>query len=146
MPWSFIKFSQLIHEGNVWRSVWRICMWILGLKGSNSNHLCDRYLITDVCVVCGWWGKFVILCLSCFVQVNVKMLLWHKLPHPCHIKFSQLIHEGNVWRSLWRICMWILGLKGSNSHHLCDRYLITDVYVVCGWWGKFVILCLSCFM
>ena len=33
MLWSFIKFSQLIHEGNVWRSVWRICMWILGLKG-----------------------------------------------------------------------------------------------------------------
>ena len=33
MPWCFIKFSQLILKGNVWRSVWRICMWILGLKG-----------------------------------------------------------------------------------------------------------------
>ena len=33
MPWSFIKFSQLILKGDVWRSVWRICMWILGLKG-----------------------------------------------------------------------------------------------------------------
>ena len=33
MPGSFIKFSQLILKGNVWRSVWRICMWILGLKG-----------------------------------------------------------------------------------------------------------------
>ena len=55
-------------------------MWISGLKGSNSNHLCDRYLITDVCVVCGWWGKFVILCLSCFMQVNVKILhLRHSL-------------------------------------------------------------------
>ena len=31
--WSFIKFSQLILQGNVWRSVWRICMWILGPKG-----------------------------------------------------------------------------------------------------------------
>ena len=31
--WSFIKFSQLILKGNVWRSVWRICMLILGLKG-----------------------------------------------------------------------------------------------------------------
>ena len=37
MPWSFIKFSQLIHEGNVWRSVWRICMLILGLKGLNKE-------------------------------------------------------------------------------------------------------------
>ena len=32
MPRSFIKFSQLILKGNVWRSVWRICKWILGLK------------------------------------------------------------------------------------------------------------------
>ena len=32
-PWSFIKFSQLILKGDVWRSVWRICIWILGLKG-----------------------------------------------------------------------------------------------------------------
>ena len=33
MPWSFIKFSQLLIKRNVWRPVWRICMWILGLKG-----------------------------------------------------------------------------------------------------------------
>ena len=32
IPWPFIKFSQLILKGDVWRSVWRICMWILGLK------------------------------------------------------------------------------------------------------------------
>ena len=36
MPWSIIKFSQLILKGNVWRSVWRICMWILGLNGLNA--------------------------------------------------------------------------------------------------------------
>ena len=30
---SFIRVSQLIRKGNVWGSVWRICMWILGLKG-----------------------------------------------------------------------------------------------------------------
>ena len=30
--WSFIKFSQLIPWGNVWRSVRRICTWILGQK------------------------------------------------------------------------------------------------------------------
>ena len=33
MLWSAIKCSQLILKGNVWRLVWRICMWILGLKG-----------------------------------------------------------------------------------------------------------------
>ena len=33
MLWSFTKFSQLIFQGNVWRSVWRICWCISGLKG-----------------------------------------------------------------------------------------------------------------
>ena len=33
MPGSFIKLSQLILKGNVWRSVWGICLWILGLEG-----------------------------------------------------------------------------------------------------------------
>ena len=33
IPWSFIKFSQLILKGDVWRSIWRIYMWMLGLKG-----------------------------------------------------------------------------------------------------------------
>ena len=37
MPWSFIKFSQLILKGNVWRSAWRICMWILGHKGLGTD-------------------------------------------------------------------------------------------------------------
>ena len=37
MPWSIIKFSQLILYGNVWRSVWRICMRILGLKGLKGH-------------------------------------------------------------------------------------------------------------
>ena len=37
MFWSFIKFSLLILKGNVWRSVWRICMWILGLKGLKTK-------------------------------------------------------------------------------------------------------------
>ena len=37
MPWSFIKFSQQFLTGNVWRSVWRIGMWMLGLKGLNLN-------------------------------------------------------------------------------------------------------------
>ena len=40
IPWSVIKFSQLILKGNVWRSVWRICMLILGLKRVNYC-ICD---------------------------------------------------------------------------------------------------------
>ena len=29
---SYIKFPQLILQGNVWILVWRICIWILGIK------------------------------------------------------------------------------------------------------------------
>ena len=29
---SFIKLSQRILYGNVWRSLWPNCMWILGLE------------------------------------------------------------------------------------------------------------------
>ena len=39
MPWSFIKFCQLILQKNVWISVWRICMWMLGLKGLKQGWL-----------------------------------------------------------------------------------------------------------
>ena len=39
IPWYFIKFSQLILKVDVWRSVWRICMWILGLKGSKDKWI-----------------------------------------------------------------------------------------------------------
>ena len=37
IPWSFIKFCQLVLKGDVWRSVWRICKWILGLNGLKSE-------------------------------------------------------------------------------------------------------------
>ena len=39
IPRSVIKLSQLILKGNVWRSVWRICMLILGLKGLTAKEL-----------------------------------------------------------------------------------------------------------
>ena len=38
MLWSLNKFFQLILYGNVWRSVWRICMWILGFKGLKGKY------------------------------------------------------------------------------------------------------------
>ena len=43
---SFIKFSQLIPKGDVWRSVWRMCMWILGLKGLSEKYIggADKFL------------------------------------------------------------------------------------------------------
>ena len=34
-----MKFSRLFLKGNVWRSVWRSCMWILGLKARVNNFV-----------------------------------------------------------------------------------------------------------
>ena len=48
LPWCFIKFSQLILKGNVWRSVWRIHMWILGLKGLKAIQYSVNMLKGDV--------------------------------------------------------------------------------------------------
>ena len=31
------QILSTILKGNVWRSVWRICMWILGLKGLRNR-------------------------------------------------------------------------------------------------------------
>ena len=33
----YLKFSQLSFKGNVWRSVWRFCMWIVGLKRDETG-------------------------------------------------------------------------------------------------------------
>ena len=37
MSQSLIKFSKPILKENVWRSVWRICMWILRFKGQRVS-------------------------------------------------------------------------------------------------------------
>ena len=47
--WSFIKFSQLILWGNVWRSVWRISMWIFGAVVQLGRDECRGVLI-QACV------------------------------------------------------------------------------------------------
>ena len=63
MPRCSIKFSQLILKGNVWRSVWRICMWILGLKGlkviysSTLGNYKDSYFINVGSVVQGYYSQ-----------------------------------------------------------------------------------------
>ena len=36
--WCFINFSQLILLRNGWRSVLKICQWILGLKGLSQHY------------------------------------------------------------------------------------------------------------
>ena len=65
--WSFIKFSQLILEGSVWRSVWRVCIWILEhwaiklIQWSHFVHCIHQEQELSsmcgmlVCQNCSWW-------------------------------------------------------------------------------------------
>ena len=64
--WSFIKFSQLIFKGNVWRLVWRICMLILGLKGLRF----EQWLIVG-----GFWsGVFTTLTTTTTTTITIIYL------------------------------------------------------------------------
>ena len=75
MPWCFIKFSQLILKGNVWRSVWRICMWILGLKGLNLFYLLEVFTAVCTCnFLKDFWRKF----LWKIPKEGLRYLLWRK--------------------------------------------------------------------
>ena len=47
--WSFIKFSQLILEENVWGSVQRICMRISGLK--HNDHFDTPFTLVSFAAV-----------------------------------------------------------------------------------------------
>ena len=46
--WSSIKFSQLILEGSVWRSVWRICIWILESKKLRQSNWFNGHTVYTV--------------------------------------------------------------------------------------------------
>ena len=67
--WSLIKFSQLIVKGNVWRSVWRICMWILGLKGL-MLHILSRL------------GSFAVICVNIDVRDKLIQHTTHSINDP----------------------------------------------------------------
>ena len=46
-----MKFFQLIHYGNVWTSVWRICKWMADLKVLSiyfeNNVFVSQSLVSD---------------------------------------------------------------------------------------------------
>ena len=69
MLWSLIKFSQLIVKGNVWRSVWRICMWILGLKGLTLRILSRL-------------GSFAVICVNIDVRNKLIQHTTHSINDP----------------------------------------------------------------
>ena len=84
MPWCFIKFSQLIIlKGNAWRSVWRICMWILGLKGLKEISWAIIFFSGPVSRELDCYINYSFLnTLGCTCTCNIVVLLirWSKFP------------------------------------------------------------------
>ena len=47
MLWSSNTFSQLLHWGNIWWSVLRVCQWILGLWGLRMTIYYSTHLLSS---------------------------------------------------------------------------------------------------
>ena len=85
MLWSLIKFSQLILQENVWRSVLEICLWILVLQESTTDiviHVTRNGWITAK--KCHLRTKF-----HCFKKGNRSCRVW------CTDCWKVTIHKSN---------------------------------------------------
>ena len=111
MLWSAIKFSQLILKGNVWRSVWRICMWILGLKGLNSFRNTTRPLegtqILFLCLKTHFSNLKEILCISARLPNISKMMISIHILAELVIKWEELFQDFLIgghfpWRAIFQ--------------------------------------------
>ena len=117
MPWSFIKFSQHILWGNVWRSVWRICMWILGLKGlMTSSHLACWF---------NWLPRTGFEFRQAWLTSLTTMILnwsgWNAFGHkrPLKIIHSKYILQGCVLRKIEESpTLWFCKSQGAQHYDL----------------------------
>ena len=80
MLWSAIKLSQLILLRNVWRSVWRIYMWTLGLKG-----LIDVWLYHSK-----WKKKTAVPMLFSMIYLNI---MWMSIQSTSHENKQQKLMQ-----------------------------------------------------
>ena len=86
IPWSFTKFSQLILKGNVWRSVWRICMWILGLKGLITAY----YAIYLLGINSADKNIFLWIVAQAIKNRGTFSVSWKMFNHAANIKISEI--------------------------------------------------------
>ena len=119
MPWSSINFSQLIIYGNVWRSVWRICMRILGLKGLKLLIILYALTVTKLWKIFQQWQQHIKLS-NRPIACKFSPPLIPSATNGCLSKYGQdSLLFGSLVRRPWRkLC------KNSNS----DKTIITKLY------------------
>ena len=94
----FLTKTKLLGTtlGNMQRTEWRICILMVGCKGCNpltpksDQLLISPFLITPKSPLSSWD--------------------WKKWPPTLLVSAS-----GNVWRTIWRICILMLGCEGFKS-------------------------------
>ena len=92
--WSFNKFSQLIFQENVGKFIWRICMWIFGLKG---------------------WPSFVYL-----ISIQLLYMIWLPLWDTVSLKLAQRSERERERERPWLgLVMWLQNKINSEGGVLC---------------------------
>ena len=114
MLWSFIKFSQLILEGSVCRSVWRICIWILESKKLRQSNWFNGYTVYTV------YSK------------NRNSVTWlsgwdASLPHfhfVATVRFSMVIMKPDIFQFLTLLFLILLTKDEckANSNHTSTKH------------------------
>ena len=127
MPWSFIKFSQLILKGNVWRSVWRICMWILGLKGlTTATFKAIIISLAHEAKSRSWWW-----CADFFskdtvrLNVNLTALIPAAPPELCWDEGGDCVDEPESERESWDNIGGVLSISSCD-----DKNNVTTTHFV----------------
>ena len=132
MVWSFIKFSQLILKGNVWRAVWRICMWILGLKGLTvleAPHVCS--------VIRFWLISFRCDFLDSWAASATNQLFIHPIQSDQHQE-----HKRFHWHYKGKVNTTYTAegfFKGSEFFAVllqCIIYQLPGMYSCSAWWSS----------
>ena len=121
MPWSFIKFSQLILTGNVRRSLWRICTCTLGLKGLTDSIYND----TELCVSDFPSNNNIIRARNLLLASNLRNKVARckfLVPSLCNVIMMQLV----IWHDPSDLIVWNIvnrsQCKFGGKLALCIRF------------------------
>lgn len=123
LPWSLKEFSQLMKEENVVRSAWRICLWILRLKGVKCYYntlvsLLSWYhflwysvycIMLDVQKINSFFYEFVTTVINLCIHLLVSENLSPKMTRIVKIKFTlfqDTVHE----------CKWMAWIKKCSFY------------------------------
>ena len=124
--WSFNMFFPLILWGNVWRSVWRICMWILGIKGLIQILYFFRYVKSFCKNPFGNLNNY-----YCYINIYNNIYYYDN----CYFYY----HCYCLWSTFWICDAWIIYSLHTWENFLnsINFYSLKSVIKNCGFHDSF---------